>query len=148
MIAGVEPLHYADIKQSPSQRQMVRVQMNCQEYAIVATWDLDPDTDKFICSRFFLIPNPMKRMVKKASGTELFQVLYSSPHSKDVFFFFKGYALSGGEDIGISDMNEYVMQCAFVNLNMNPDDVKRVISHRGLEHHCHGFVKIREKSVL
>ena len=90
----------------------------------------------------------MKRMVEKANGTELFQVLYSSPHSKDIFFFFKGYAIDGGEDIKISDRNEYVMQCAFMNLDINPDDAKRVVELRNLEHHCHGFVKIKETSVL
>ena len=80
---------------------MIRAQMNCDEYAIVATWVLEESTNRFICKRFFLIPNPMKRTVVDASGTELKHVLYSSPHSQDIFFFFKGYALTGGDDIDV-----------------------------------------------
>ena len=50
VIAGVEPNLYADIRQSThAQRLLVRAQMNCSEYAIVATWDLESETDKFVC---------------------------------------------------------------------------------------------------
>ena len=77
---------------------MNRALMNCEEYAIVSFWDLEEQSDKFVCVRFFLIPNPMKRMVMDSDGTQLYQVLYSSPHTNDVFFFFKGYSQSG-EDL-------------------------------------------------
>ena len=46
-----------------------------------------------------MVPNPLTRMIKGEKGTELKQVLYTSEHTKEVFFFFKGYELGGGEDL-------------------------------------------------
>ena len=44
----------------------------------------------------------MKRVVKKVDGTELYQVLYVSEHTKDIFFFFKGFEAqpSMNDDLG------------------------------------------------
>ena len=64
--------------------------MGCKEFAVVAFWDLDKDTDLFICKRFFIAPSPMSRTVKDCDGTKIEQVLFTSHHTKDVFFFYKG----------------------------------------------------------
>ena len=124
--------------------------MNCEEYAIMATWELEKQTNRFVCKRFFLIPNPMKRLVINASGTELYQILYSSPHTKDVFFFFKGYAVQGGDDIGVGadGSREFVTQCAFVNLDMDKALIEKVSDKRHLEFHCKNFVVLKEAGVL
>ena len=85
------PEHYANIGKSDSQFLAERALMNCKEYGVVAFWDLSQEDDRFKCTRFCLVPNPMKRTIKDSQGTKLEQVLYSSPHNKEVFFFFKGY---------------------------------------------------------
>ena len=62
-----------------------------EEIAVIAFWELsDNGLDKFECSRHFYVPNPKKRMTRDIKGTELYNVLYVSPHNKDVFFFFEG----------------------------------------------------------
>ena len=55
--------------------------MNAEELALVAFWDFDKEKDKLVCQRFFIVPNPMKRLVKVKSGTALSQVLYVSEHT-------------------------------------------------------------------
>ena len=91
--------------------------MNAKELALVAFWDLDPTKDQMVCKCYFMIPNPMKRMIKTADGTNMYQVLYVSQHTKDVFFFFKGYKIDGGDDLENTRKNEYRTQCAFINLD-------------------------------
>ena len=76
----------------------MRAYQGCKEFAVVAFWDLDA-SDRFACSRFFVIPNPMKRTIRDCEGTELQQVLYTSSHTNDVFFFFKGFEPGGGDDL-------------------------------------------------
>jgi len=79
--------------------------MGCKEFAVIAYWDLDLETELFECSRFFVAPSPMKRIVADSDGTKLSQVLYTSTHNKDVFFFFKGHDLVGGDDL--DEVNDY-----------------------------------------
>ena len=43
----------------------------------MAFWDLD-ETNVFVCSRFFIIPNPIKRIIRDVEGTVLHQVLFYS----------------------------------------------------------------------
>ena len=45
------------------------------------------------------MPNPKKRMVKDVGGTQLYQVLFTSEETKDVFLFFEGPELEIDEDI-------------------------------------------------
>lgn len=73
--------------------------MNAEELAFVAFWDLDTEQDKMVCQRFFIIPNPMKRMIEDKEGTVLYQVLYVSDHTNEVFFFFKGYEMTARTDV-------------------------------------------------
>lgn len=150
VIAGIEPHHYCNIGRSGSQRLMNRALMDCQEYAIVSFWDLDEQgTDKFYCTRFFIIPNPMKRMVIDAEGTVLYQVLYSSPHNNEVFFFFKGYPQSGGDDLdGDGPGKSTKTQVAFVNLTPTQEELDRVGEFRAVDKHCHGFVILKEHGIL
>ena len=84
------------------QSQTVNVYEKSDEFAVVAFWDLNVDKvsqvsnqkkdeqNKFICTRFFCIPNPKKRTIQDSDGTELHQVLYTSTHTNDIFFFFEG----------------------------------------------------------
>ena len=73
--------------------------MDCEEFAIVGFWNLikrpadkngTQEADKYKCTRRFYIPNPMKRMVRSQGETNLYTILYTSHHSKDIFFFYKG----------------------------------------------------------
>ena len=49
--------------------------------------------------RHFYVPNPKKRMVRDVGGTQLYEVLYSSVHNKDVFLFFEGPEVGPDENI-------------------------------------------------
>ncbi len=73
--------------------------MNCADYAIIGFWDLDKPNDTFKCSRFFIVPSPMKRTIQDSEETELDQILYTSDVTGDVFFFFKGYIELQGDDL-------------------------------------------------
>ena len=98
-ISGVSATHYANINKSKSQQLAIKACMDGKELAVIAFWDLDPDDDSFKCKRFFILPNPMKRNIIDTEGTQLDQVLYESTHTKEVFFFFKGYEMGAGEDL-------------------------------------------------
>ena len=101
-VNGISAVQWADIAVSPWQQKFVDNEQACEEMALVAFWDMDKEKDVMICQRFFVVPNPMKRVVKKVDGTELCQVLYVSEHTKDIFFFFKGFEAQPAmnEDLG------------------------------------------------
>ena len=80
-VMGVVSKHYANIAKDQSLHFTDSVLANSREFAVIAFWDLDSTDECFKCSRFFIVPNPMKRTVKNCLGTKLEQVLYSSPHS-------------------------------------------------------------------
>lgn len=89
---------------------------------MVAFWDLHP-TDVFVCNRFFIIPSPVKRVVKDAKGTQVHEVLFTSPHTNDVFFFWKGAAIQSDDsssslDDSIDSIKETktCLQIGFLNL--------------------------------
>ena len=42
----------------------------------------------FKCSRFFIIPDPVKRIIRDVGGTVVYQVLFVSEKTDDVFFFY------------------------------------------------------------
>ena len=98
-VNGVAPEHYADVGLSESQKLAIRAYMGCKEYAVIGFWDLDLESNKFKCSRFFITPSPLTRTISRSGDTELYQVLYSSPHNKEVFFFFRGHQVTIGQDI-------------------------------------------------
>ena len=132
LLNGVSPNEYANIKKSSSQALAIAAYQNCTEFAVVAYWDLEESTDTFECSRYFLIPNPMKRMVSDVGGTQLFEVLYTSQHSKDVFFFFKGYEQQANDDLVDVVSNEFKLQCAFLNLEATPAEIAKIGERRNI----------------
>ena len=75
--------------QAQDDDQVSNAMRTCQEYAVIAYWELESVTDTFECARFFFVPNPCTRTIRKGENSNLRQVLYSSPHSNDVFFFYK-----------------------------------------------------------
>ena len=93
----------------------------CEQYAVVAFWGLQAHTDCFKCDRFFKVPNPYKRMIRNSEKAELSQVLYSSPHTNDVFLFYKGYHASSPRTLA--------MQCAILNLSSK-------VQSRDIKDHC------------
>ena len=122
--------------------------MNSSEFAQVAFWDLDKENNQMVCKRFFIIPNPMKRMIVDKQKTRLYHILYVSEHTKDVFFFFKGYKVDlEAEDIFSYDKTNYVMQVAFINLDETSNSVE-LEQQRHMVNHCHKFSEIRQDSVL
>ena len=126
----------------------IDAKMNCAEYAIVGLWDLDWEKDTLVCKRFFYIPNPLKRIVKNTDGTKLYQVLYVSEHTKEVFFFFKGYEQPKNEDLGLYQPRQYQTQCAF--LDLDPDLVNKIKDERdrAMDKYCSNFTVIKKESVL
>ena len=66
---------------------------DCTEFAAIAFWDLT-ETDVYKCSRFFVVPNPQKRVIKDVRGTLVYQVLFESSETHDIFFFWKGKSAS------------------------------------------------------
>lgn len=71
--------------------------MGCSEFAVIAFWDIDPESERYVCMRYFIAPSPQSRIVAEADGTVVRQVLYTSHHTRDVFFFFKGHDLSNSD---------------------------------------------------
>ena len=88
-LLGIQNQHYANIQKSKSNLIGQETRQDCKEFAVVAFWDLHK-TDVFVCTRFFIVPNPIKRIVKDSNGTIVNQVLFTSQHTNDVFFFWKG----------------------------------------------------------
>ena len=88
-------------------------------------------------------------MVIDAEGTVLYQVLYSSPHNNEVFFFFKGYPQSGGDDLENDGPGKSTKtQVAFINLTPSEEELEMVGEFRAVDKHCHGFVTLKEHGIL
>ena len=88
-LLGIQNQHYADVKMSKANLIGQTTRQDCKDFAVIAFWDLHK-TDVFNCSRFFIVPNPIKRIIKDQRGTLVNQVLFTSEHTKDIFFFWKG----------------------------------------------------------
>ena len=87
--------HYGNVEGFDSNfNDTYKALTTCEEYAIIAFWSLHPEDDTFECDNFFYVPNPYKRTIRKDDDVELSQVLYSSPHTNDIYFFYKGYDLA------------------------------------------------------
>ena len=107
----------------------------CTLYAIVAFWGISEWNDCFKCKRFFFVPNPKMRMIQKSEKAELSQLLYSSPHTNDVFLYFKGYH--------VNSPRTQTLQCLVLDLGLD----KKVTS-RDKKDHCKRFYMIDESSLL
>lgn len=151
-LAGVAPEHYANIGMSKSQFLIERALMNCKEFGVVAFWDLSSEDDQFKCSRFFIAPNPMKRTIKDSQGTKLDQILYASPHNKEVFFFFKGYESNWINDLGAGDEDEglkmHKLHIAFLHLNLDEQKKASIGDTRLITNHCKNLTVIQENGIL
>lgn len=156
-MTGVSPVRWADIRPSFNQQQMqIDAKQNCQEYAIIGFWKLDPKKDTMVCKRFFIVPNPMKRMIKNTEGTFLYQVLYFSEHTEEVFFFYKGYQAAKDESGKSADesegeqheMNEYVTHCAFIDLDQDVEESVASEQERTIDKYCKVIKPLKNESVL
>ena len=91
-VSGVSVSHYGDvIVAEAKENDIFKALTTCKEYAIIAFWSLHPEDDTFECDNFFYAPNPYKRTIRKDDNIELSQVLYSSPHTNDIYLFYKGF---------------------------------------------------------
>ena len=88
-VSGVSASHYGELVDiQDKDLHAFRALTTCNEYAIIAHWSLHSEDDSFKCYNFFYVPSPYKRTIRKDADVELNQVLYSSPHTKDVYLFF------------------------------------------------------------
>ena len=71
MVSGVCPKNWANLHKSPKHAELVNARMGSSEFALVAFWDLDAK-ECMACKNFFIIPSPLKRMVKGVEGTEIY----------------------------------------------------------------------------
>lgn len=146
---GVRPQQYANIVPCATlQREVVNSFMAVEELALIAFWDLNKSKNIFECSHHFYVPSPKKRNVKQVGNIEVYQVLYSSPHSKDVFFFFEAPAVSAGENISeMQEAREKKLQCAFLKLTPeqygdeeeSPEEACSRIASTQINAHCEDF---------
>ena len=112
-VTGVSAKHYANVVEDMYYKTGTTAMTECENYAVIGFWNLEED-DTFKCDRFFVLPNPYKRMIKHRQDTELYQVLYTSQHSGEVFLFFQGY---DWQDSGLYDDfrgSPTQMQCAIL----------------------------------
>ena len=72
-LIGITPTHYANIEKDVSRdnslENKMRAYMNCEEFAVLAFWNLNEKLNLFECIRFFIVPNPMKRTIKDVNGS-------------------------------------------------------------------------------
>ena len=91
-VAGVTPKLYADIAKDDKEQK--KISTDCEDFAVIAFWDLNSEDNLFKCSRHFYVPCPKKRTVHELCGTEIHEFLFVSQHTrnanKDVFFYFEG----------------------------------------------------------
>ena len=123
---------------------------DCNEFAVVAFWDLDK-TDVFVCNRFFIIPSPFKRSVMDAKGTSVHQVLFTSEHTKDVFFFWRGVEMSLVDDLtheSDDSLKSIEMQIGFLNLNLTDTQIQEIGEERLLSMHCSEIQTIKEGTLV
>ena len=142
-VAGVFAKEYAKVFKSESQDVAVSGFMNCTDYAVIGFWDLQ-ESDRFECTRFFIVPNPMVRNIRDCDGTKLDQILYHSIHTDDIFFFFRGY-----EEISNDSGTTYgaqKLQIAFLDLTEN--EKESVGDSRHIYHHCKLRYPIADESIL
>ena len=89
-LLGIQNNLYADIElNATAEKLSAKTRKSCKEFAVVAFWDLQKDTDVFKCSRFFIIPDPVKRIIRELNETVVYQILFVSDKTDDVFFFWK-----------------------------------------------------------
>ena len=135
-VTGPSPFLYADVVAVDSENsEALDAMRTCERYAVVAFWSLSDYSDCQKCYRFFFVPNPSMRMIRKSEKSELYQILYSSAHNKDVFFYFKGYHKNSP--------HSQTMQCCILNLGLGRD-----VSSRDIKDHCQSIDLIDESSLL
>ena len=115
---------------------------------MIAFWDVDPVDDAFKCTRFFILPNPMKRNIIDTEGTQLDQVLYESTHTKEVFFFFKAYEVQPIEEFEEEHEKEHKLQIGFLRLDINAEELKKIGEARHFKYHINNIVTIPSGSIL
>ena len=148
-LLGIQNQRYADLAVSRATDLSLEARQDCEEFAVVAFWDLLP-TDVFQCSRFFIIPNPKVRIIRDVRGTLVYQVLYVSPHTKDIFFFWKGQPAQAAND----DLDDLVepkkseLQMGFVELEFTYEELSRLGEIRSVFSHCKEMVTIEPESIL
>lgn len=149
-LLGIQNSHYADIKNSSSNELSSQAREDCDEFAVVAFWDLT-SVDTFKCNRFFIIPNPHKRIVKDSSGTLVYRVLYTSEQTQDVFFFYKGKNEQTCDDLKEfqdEKVSEKGFNIAFLELSLSDQEIERIGEIRQLNKHCRPVHNIAEDSIL
>ena len=117
---------------------------------MVAFWDLH-ETDVFNCTHFFKIPNPRKRIVRDVDGTILYQVLFTSQHTNDVFFFWKGNEihLDNNEDAPYYIKDEDAkLQIAFLKLNFTPEEQVALVQSKQIVDNAESIFTVGKDSVL
>ena len=81
------------------------------------------------------MPNPKMRMIQKSEKAELSQLLYSSPHTNDVFLYFKGYH--------INSPKKQTLQCLVLNIGLD-----KYVQSQKMKDHCKSLYTIDESSLL
>ena len=56
------------------------------EIAVIGFWTMDIDTQDFFCYKYLIVPDPIKKTVKKEESTNFYQVLFTGQDG-EVFFF-------------------------------------------------------------
>ena len=62
-VSGVSAKLYANVVEDLYYRTGTTAMTECENYAVIGFWNLEED-DTFKCDRFFVLPNPYKRMIK------------------------------------------------------------------------------------
>ena len=63
-VSGVSAEHYANVVEDLNYKDGSNAMTECENYAVIGFWDLQEDDDTFKCVRFFVVPDPYKRMIK------------------------------------------------------------------------------------
>ena len=135
-LTGVYAKHFSKVIAVNSESSDALDEMTtCEQYAVIASWGLHPRTDCFKCDRFFFVPNPYKRRIRNSEEAELSQVLYSSPHTNDVFLCFRGYHAISPRTL--------TMQCVILDLSLD-----KSATSRDIKNHCKRSYAIDESSLL
>ena len=141
-LLGIKNKHYADLVKSGNDAVSAQARQNCKEFAVVAFWDLDPQTDVFKCTRFFIIPDPVKRIIRDVCGTVVYQVLFVSNKTDDVYFFFDNQAADQATE------GEKSILMSFIKLKPEEQEIDDIGDNRLLDVHCEQPIPIKSKSVL
>ena len=68
-VSGPSPFLYADVvavDSENSEDEALDAMRTCEQYAVVAFWSLIDYSDCLKCYRFFFVPDPFKRMIRKS----------------------------------------------------------------------------------